>query len=119
MTTITRVGQSHEAMGRLRNLPPKIPTKSSPASTPPFQFFECRLQTLEIFVIVGEDEIDIFAKLGRAVKHACLPAHKQSLNLIPPDRRKDFADRGRDQGCLPSKNIAQKSFRSLQNVGSE
>src|SRR5437899_4346166 len=59
-----------------------------------------------------QDEVDIFAKLSRAVEHAGLAAHKQGLYLMFPDRRKDLSDRGRDQGCLPSPDIEQRAFRS-------
>ena len=56
----------------------------------------------EVLFRSEQNQINTFAKLRRAVKHAGLTAHKQRLYLMFPDRRKDLSDRGRDQGCLPS-----------------
>src|SRR5438094_3878510 len=66
----------------------------------------------EIFLRSEQDEVDISAKLSRAVEHAGLAAHKQGLYLMFPDRRKDLSDRGRDQGCLPSRGIGRRFSRS-------
>ena len=52
-------------------------------------------------------EVGVAAKLGRAVEHARLTAHKQVPNLVAGKRRKDFEDRVRDQACLlPEDKIA-------------
>jgi hypothetical protein len=64
-------------------------------------------------------QINVFAKLRRAVKHASLAAHKQRLHLMFPDRRKDLSDRGRDQGCLPSPGIGRRSSRFGENARAE
>jgi hypothetical protein len=66
---------------------------------------------LKIAFVGQQDQIDIFTNLRRAVEHAGLPAHKQRLDAIRSDRRKDFSDRGRDQGCLPWRGIVQRVFR--------
>jgi len=64
-------------------------------------------------------QVNIFAKLGRAVKHTGLAAHKQRLYLMFPDRRKDLSDRGRDQGCLPSQGIGRRASRFAESARGE
>ena len=59
------------------------------------------VQTLETLLLRKNEKIDIFAKLGSTVEHTGLAAHKQRLNLMFLDRKKDLSDRGRDQGYLP------------------
>jgi hypothetical protein len=51
------------------------------------------VQTVEIFFLSSDKKIDVFAKLGCAVKHAGLAAHKQRLNLMSLYRRKNLSDR--------------------------
>src|ERR1035437_64466 len=65
----------------------------------------------EILLLGEQDEINVFANLRRAVEHAGLPSHKQRLDAIGLDRRKDLSDRGRDQGCLPWPSIGRKASR--------
>jgi hypothetical protein len=79
------------------------------------EFFHLALeggvQTLEIRLLREDQKVDIFAKLGCAVEHAGLAAHKQRLNLMFLDRRKDLSDRGRDQGYLPWLSIERRFSR--------
>src|SRR5882762_9069241 len=76
------------------------------------KFIEGCEKPSEILLRSEQDKINVLTKLSRAVKHAGLAAHKQRLYLMFPDRRKDLSDRGRDQGCLPWPDIAQRAFRS-------
>ncbi len=64
------------------------------------QCIEGRLQSFEVCCVGSDDDIAIATKLGRAVEHAGLTAHKQVLNLVGGKRRKDFVDRVRDQASL-------------------
>src|SRR5436309_2113249 len=81
-------------------------------NTPGIQNLQSFLEPLEISRVCEENQVNIFANLRRAVEHASLPAHKQRLDAIRPDRRKDLSDRGRDQGCLPWPGTERKSSRS-------
>ena len=69
------------------------------------------VQTFKIPLLREDQKVDIFAKLGCAVEHAGLAAHKQRLNLMFLDRRKDLSDRGRDQGYLPWLSIERRFSR--------
>src|SRR4051812_4338307 len=46
-------------------------------------------------------DITVAAEFSRAVEHAGLTAHQQVLHLVGGQRRKDFANRVRDQASLP------------------
>src|SRR5206468_6411514 len=63
-----------------------------------------------------QDEVNVLAKLRRAVKQAGLPAHKQRLYLMFLHRRKDLSDRGRDQGCLPWQDTGRRVSRFAESV---
>lgn len=69
------------------------------------------VKAFKILLRRENEKIDVFAKLRCAVKHAGLAAHKQRLNLMFLDRRKDLSDRGRDQGYLPWLNMEQRFSR--------
>ena len=72
---------------------------------------KCCGQPIKIVIFGENDDITIAAKLGRAVKHARLAAHKQVLYLAGGKRRKDFVDRVRDQAChLSANRIARVSL---------
>ena len=66
---------------------------------------ECQLQFGEICRIGEDQEVNVLANLRRAVEHAGLPAHEQRSGPTRAGRRKDMMDRGRDQGCLPWRDI--------------
>src|SRR5438552_16063098 len=76
------------------------------------QFAQRGPQPGEILLRSEQRQVNVFAKLRRAVKHAGLAAHKQRLYLMFPDRRKDLSDRGRDQGCLPWPGNERRASRS-------
>ena len=61
------------------------------------QFGKCLIQSGEIFVIRDDHNIAVATKLGRAVEHAGLSAHKQVPHPVVGNRCKDFEDRVRDQ----------------------
>ena len=75
------------------------------------QLVERRLQAGEVFRVGENRQIGIAAKLGRAVKHAGLPAHEKRLHLALADRGKDFAYRVRDQGNLLGRDKSAKASR--------
>jgi hypothetical protein len=80
------------------------------------QFIERLAQSGEVGAVRKESEICISAKLGRAVKHARLSAHKQGVNALLAHRRKDFEYRVRDQVNLPVRDRFATTSRSPANV---
>jgi hypothetical protein len=62
-------------------------------------------------------EVDVAAKLRRAVRDARLAAHEQALHVVPAHRRKDFAYRVRDQAILPDRDRRPTVWRSPPSAG--
>ena len=61
-------------------------------------------------------QVRVAAKFGRAVEHAHLAAHQQPPHLVRPHRKKDFANRVRDQANLRRPGRFAKAFRSPATV---
>jgi hypothetical protein len=80
------------------------------------QFSQRLLQSRQIGGVGKDGEIGVAAKLGRAVKHAGLPAHEQGADAVRAHRRKDFAYRVRDQGILPARDRSAKVSRFPASV---
>jgi hypothetical protein len=50
------------------------------------------------------ESVIVLVRGGRAVKHARLPAHEESADVVRAHRRKDFAYRVRDQASLRARD---------------
>ncbi len=67
----------------------------------------------------SQDDVHVLANLRRAVEDAGLPAHEQRLDAIGLESRKDLSDRGRDQGCVPWRDIGRTVPRCAGTVPTE
>ena len=60
------------------------------------------VQSRPVVAVDRDCKIGVAAKLGCAVKYACLTAHQQGAYPVALESRKDFVNLVPDQGCLPA-----------------